>query len=62
MTPRLGGIIIVPMVRPSSTELNRNFSFANANPASVQNSTVPSATELDTITELMIALVRSTWL
>lgn len=41
-TASCGGIIIVPMVSSSSVLENRNRSLAKANPASVENSTVPT--------------------
>ena len=52
MTPICIGTIIVPMHSASSRLRPRNCSLAKANPASVQNATVPRVTDAATMTEL----------
>ncbi len=60
-TPSWAGTIIVARMTISSTVLKRKRSLANANPASVQKKTVPSAIEPETITEFRSAWNMSTW-
>ncbi|CAM5509928.1 hypothetical protein SCALM49S_06864 [Streptomyces californicus] len=59
ITPSCGGIIMVPIVSVSRALRPLNLSLAKANPASVQQSTVPSVIDPDTISEFSSALPMS---
>jgi hypothetical protein len=61
MMPSCGGTISVPMVMNSRTLRPRKRSLAKANPARVQNSTVPSAMLPATMVEFTSALNMLTW-
>src|SRR5699024_4861732 len=60
-TPRVGGIIIVPIVNTNNALRPRKRSFANAYPAAVQNSNVPAVIADETISEFRIARPMLCW-
>lgn len=61
MTLSCGGIVMVATTRESIMPRPRKGSLAKANPASVENRTVDSATRLATIVVLISASPMSTW-
>src|SRR3981189_2679469 len=60
MMPNCVGTIIVAMIINSRTLRPRNFSFANANPASVEKNTTLTVIEPDTRNEFVSARTNGT--